>query len=113
MVVKKIYSFLIAGASEGTSAQGYAEKLNFEILSVGNLCRQQVLLKQTLVKKIQESLDFDFLIFDELLVNLFIDRVFSKKNAEQTLILDGLSRIILQVKFFNNFLNRFYQIFSF
>ena len=108
MAVKKIFSFFGSpGAGKGTLAQSCAEKLNFEILSVGNLCRQQILLKTDIGKKIEESLNRNSLISDELIVNMVNDWVLSRNNTAETLILDGFPRTTLQVKLFNDFLNRF------
>lgn len=107
MAVKKIFSFFGSpGSGKGTLAQSCAEKLNFEILSVGNLCRKQILLKTDVGNKIEESLRSNCLIPDQLIVDMVSDWVLSKIPKSNILILDGFPRTILQVKIFNSFLKR-------
>ncbi len=107
MAVKKIFSFFGSpGAGKGTLAQNCAEKLNFEILSVGNLCRKQILLQTDVGNKIEESLRKNCLIPDQLIVDMVSDWILSKSAKADILILDGFPRTILQVKLFNSFLKR-------
>lgn len=108
MAVKKIFSFFgPPGAGKGTLAQLCARKMNFEILSVGNLCRQQVLLKTDIGKRINSYLLSNNLIDDELIVNMVNDWVLSQSNNISNLILDGFPRTISQFNLFKAFINKF------
>lgn len=108
MVVKSIFSFFgPPGAGKGTLAQNCAELLDFEILSVGNLCRQQILLKTDIGKRVKKFLDDSHLIADELIAHMVNDWVLSKIQIKDVLILDGFPRTKQQVELFKSFLNRF------
>lgn len=114
MAVKKIYSFFGSpGAGKGTLAQLCAQNLNFEILSVGSLCRQQVLLNTDIGKKIDKALKCNSLIDDKLILSMVNDWVLSNLMSTEVLILDGFPRTIMQVDLFKSFLNRYLPVVEF
>lgn len=104
----KIYSFFgPPGSGKGTLAQFSAQKMNFEILSVGNLCRKLIAFNFDLGKEIKRYLDSESLIPDELIVNMVNDWVLSKVDSSNNLILDGFPRNIVQAELFLKFLNKY------
>jgi len=102
-VKKKVLLFLGApGAGKGTLARRCVQKLSYEQLSTGNLCREHVAHGSDIGKKIDLALKSGKLIDDSLITTMVIDWLNMHPEKERV-ILDGYPRTIIQAETFNEF----------
>lgn len=96
---KKIFTFLSPpGGGKGTLAQHCADKLNFLVLSTGDLFRQHVSNKTNIGQELNKYMEKGQLVPDELVVKMVKEWLISRKESERGIILDGFPRTVGQAQ---------------
>ena len=96
---KMIFTFLSApGGGKGTLAQRCADKLNFLVLSTGDLFRQHVSNKTNIGQELNSYMEKGQLVPDELVVKMVKEWLVSRKESDRAIILDGFPRTVTQAQ---------------
>lgn len=96
-----IFSFLGApGSGKGTVATDCAKKLNFKVLSTGNLCRESIARGDELGKSIEQYIAQGQLIPDELVTNMVESWLAKESQESAPIVLDGYPRTQKQAELF-------------
>lgn len=96
---KTIFTFLSApGAGKGTLAQQAANKLNFIVLSTGDLFRQHIANNTTIGQELKKYMDKGELVPDDLVISMVREWLLSVKDSDRQIILDGFPRTDVQAK---------------
>lgn len=106
---KTIFSFIGApGSGKGTLAEQCAQKLDFIVLSTGNLCRKNIAQKTELGKKLEKYTNSGQLAPDDLITNMVKEWLKENIKKVKPIILDGYPRTAKQA---DSFLKMLYQEF--
>ncbi len=98
---KTIFSFFgPPGCGKGTLSERAVERLDFEMLSTGNLCRQHISQKTELGKMLNRFIEKGDLVPDELITDMVKDWLKSQEAQDKTIILDGYPRTKRQAELF-------------
>lgn len=90
---KVIYSFFGApGAGKGTLAAQCVEKLGYQVLSTGDLCRKNVAMQTEIGKQVEQFMKEGKLVPDDLVIDMVKDWLLSSADKEKPVILDGFPR---------------------
>lgn len=96
---KSIFTFLGApGSGKGTIAQLAVKKLNFLVLSTGDLFRQYIVSRSAIGAKLNKYMARGELVPDELVIEMVRDWLIAMKNTDRQIILDGFPRTSFQAK---------------
>lgn len=96
---KMIFTFLSApGAGKGTLAQRCAEKLNFLVLSTGDLFRQHTANNTTIGQELKKYMEAGQLVPDELVVKMVKEWLIARRESDRPIILDGFPRTGVQAQ---------------
>jgi adenylate kinase len=96
---KFIFTFLSApGAGKGTLAQQAASKLNFIVLSTGDLFRQHIANNTTIGQELKKYMDKGELVPDDLVISMVKEWLLSVKDTDRQIILDGFPRTDVQAQ---------------
>ncbi len=96
---KMIFTFLSPpGGGKGTLAQRCADKLNFLVLSTGNLFRQHISNKTNIGQELSKYMEKGQLVPDKLVVDMVKEWLVSRKDSDRAIILDGFPRTALQAQ---------------
>jgi adenylate kinase len=96
---KTIFSFFGApGSGKGTLAERCIEKLNFKVLSTGNLCRAAMNKDDEKSKLITSILKTGKLVPDELITDMVEEWLEKETSDNKTIILDGYPRTAKQAE---------------
>ena len=104
----KIIMLGAPGAGKGTQAKMIAEKCGIPHISTGDIFRANIKNGTELGKKAKEYMDKGFLVPDELVCDLVVDRI-QQADCEKGYILDGFPRTIPQAEALENALNAIEQ----
>lgn len=85
------------GAGKGTQAKKIASKIGMPHISTGDIFRENIKRRTELGKKAKVYIDQGFLVADELVIELIMDR-FSLPDCKEGYVLDGFPRTIFQAK---------------
>ena len=91
------------GAGKGTQAELLSQKLKIPHLSTGAILRNKLLDKDSLSKKLKETIDSGNLVSDDILNDMLVDRL-EMSDCKNGFILDGYPRTLSQKDFLSNFL---------
>lgn len=106
-MTKTIFSFFgPPGSGKGTLAQKLVQRLNFQVLSTGNLCREHVSNGTEFGKMLDQYLKNGQLIPDALITDMVIDWLVLHEKRIDPVILDGFPRTQGQAKQFFDFLKK-------
>ncbi len=96
---KTIFTFLSApGGGKGTLAQKAIDKLNFIVLSTGDLFRQYIANSTNIGLELKKYMDKGELVPDELVISMVKEWLLSIKDSDKPIILDGFPRTSVQAK---------------
>lgn len=104
----KIIMLGAPGAGKGTQAKMIAEKCGIPHISTGDIFRANIKNGTELGAKAKEYMDKGFLVPDELVCDLVVDRI-QQADCEKGYILDGFPRTIPQAEALENALNAIEQ----
>ena len=93
----KIIMLGAPGAGKGTQAKKIAAKYNIPHISTGDIFRANIKNGTELGKKAKTYMDQGLLVPDDLVVDLFVDRV-GQDDCESGYVLDGFPRTIPQAE---------------
>ncbi len=103
---KTIYSFLGApGSGKGTLAELCVSKLNFKVLSTGNLCRAAMSRDDEKSKLISSIIKEGKLVPDDLITDMVENWLEKETTGDRPVILDGYPRTEKQAELLLNLLN--------
>ncbi len=88
------------GAGKGTQAQKLAKEEGFEIISTGDIIRNEIKQETNVGKQIKQYVSKGELVPDEFVVDLVISKL-----AAEKIIFDGFPRTLGQAKFLEEKLN--------
>lgn len=97
----KIIMLGAPGAGKGTQAKKIAEKYSIPHISTGDIFRANIKNGTELGKKAKTFMDQGFLVPDELVVDLVVDRV-NQEDCSNGYVLDGFPRTIPQAEALDN-----------
>ena len=89
------------GAGKGSLSQICVRRLNWQQLSTGNLCRQQILEQTSIGKEIDFALKSGKLINDSLITSLVKDWLLAEIKTYKVIIFDGFPRTCAQAEEFS------------
>lgn len=96
MARTKIIIFIAPpGAGKGSISQECVQKLGWEQLSTGNLCREHIAKGTEIGQKIDFAIKSGKLISDSLIVDM-VRKWFADKNTDNAVLLDGFPRTVPQ-----------------
>jgi len=102
---KTIFTFFgPPGCGKGTLASKLVERLGFEVLSTGNLCRSHIAQATEFGKLLDEYLKKGAMVPDSLIIDMVTDWLKSKVKQNLPIILDGFPRTQAQADAFLNYL---------
>lgn len=111
---KTIFSFFGApGSGKGTLAERCVEKLNFKVLSTGNLCRSAMTKDDEKSKLITTIIKEGKLVPDELITDMVEEWLTKETTDNKTIILDGYPRTAKQAELLLNLLNTNFKDYTF
>lgn len=111
---KTIFSFFGApGSGKGTLAERCVEKLNFKVLSTGNLCRSAMTKDDEKSKLITSIIKEGKLVPDELITDMVEDWLAKETTDNKSIILDGYPRTAKQAELLLNLLNTNFKDYKF
>ena len=96
------------GAGKGTQADNIVKNFNLYKISTGDLLREEMKKNTDLGKKIKTKIDQGLLVSDDIINNLIVEILSSKKNING-LIFDGYPRNLNQVKSLDSLINKYNQ----
>jgi adenylate kinase len=103
----EIYIFMgPPGAGKGSLSSLCCQKLGWEQLSTGNLCREHIAQNSDIGKQIDFLIKSGKLISDSLILTLVRDWLFDRVQQKKTIILDGFPRTLSQATALDTFLKR-------
>jgi adenylate kinase len=106
MQLEKIILIMGApGSGKGTQGKMLAQKAGYEYFSTGDVLRGLVKQETELGKKVKSIIDQGYIIPDELMHDIFIDKIGSIKA--QAVIVDGYPRTMGQVSILEEVVSRF------
>jgi len=88
------------GSGKGTLARLCKERLGFEILSTGELCRKHITKKTDFGLKIDELLKVGHLVPDDLITDMVKEWLSDAIDIDKPIILDGYPRTLGQAQLF-------------
>lgn len=90
---KTIFSFFGApGSGKGTLAQQCVSKLGFQVLSTGNLCRENIAKQTEFGKELQRYTSEGKLVPDDLIIGMVKPWLIERISSNSPIILDGFPR---------------------
>jgi len=111
---KTIFSFFGApGSGKGTLAERCVEKLDFKVLSTGNLCRTAMTKDDEKSKLITSIIKEGKLVPDELITDMVQDWLNKETKDNKSIILDGYPRTAKQAELLLNLLNTNFKDYKF
>ena len=96
------------GAGKGTQADNIVKNFNLYKISTGDLLREEMKKSTDLGKKIKTKIDQGLLVSDDIVNNLIIKILSSKKNIN-SLIFDGYPRNLNQAKSLSSYWQFFFM----
>ncbi|MBT4952136.1 MAG: adenylate kinase, partial [Pelagibacteraceae bacterium] len=96
------------GAGKGTQAQFIVKKFNYFQLSTGDLLRNEIKLKSSLGKEIEELISNGKFVSDKI-VNTLLAKSIANLKFRDRIIFDGYPRNIIQAENLENVLAEFDQ----
>ena len=96
------------GAGKGTQADNIVKNFNLYKISTGDLLREEMKKSTDLGKKIKTKIDQGLLVSDDIVNNLIIKILSSKKNIN-SLIFDGYPRNLNQAKSLDSLIKKYNQ----
>jgi len=98
VTTKTIFSFLGApGCGKGTLAEQCVNKLDFKMVSTGNLCREEIARRSDKGKMIAEYTRTARLVPDAVIAEM-LENWLNKQTGDHPIILDGFPRTRAQAK---------------
>ncbi|MFH1644324.1 MAG: nucleoside monophosphate kinase [bacterium] len=98
---KTIFSFIgTPGSGKGTLAEQCEKKLDFVVLSTGNLCRKNIAKKTELGKKLEKYTNSGKLAPDDLITKMVKEWLTENIKNNKPIILDGYPRTAKQADLF-------------
>ena len=85
------------GAGKGTQAEMLTQKLSIPAISTGNMLRDAISNGTALGMQVKTYMDGGLLVPDELILNIFEERV-AQPDCARGFILDGVPRTLAQAK---------------
>lgn len=85
------------GAGKGTHAQMLSENFGFNIISTGDIIRNEISSKTEIGSRIEDYVNAGELVPDDLVVNLVVDNIKGEK-----IIFDGFPRTVEQAEFLDD-----------
>ncbi len=111
---KTIFSFFGApGSGKGTLAERCVGKLNFKVLSTGNLCRAAMTKEDEKSKLITSIIKEGKLVPDELITDMVEEWLTKETTDNKSIILDGYPRTAKQAELLLNLLNTKFKDYKF
>ena len=96
------------GAGKGTQADNIVKNFNLYKISTGDLLREEIKKNTDLGKKIETKIDQGLLVSDDIINNLIVKILSSKKNING-LIFDGYPRNLNQAKSLDTLIKKYNQ----
>ena len=96
------------GAGKGTQADNIVKNFNLYKISTGDLLREEMKKNTDLGKKIKTKIDLGSLVSDDIINNLIVKILSSKKNIDG-LIFDGYPRNLNQAKSLDALIKKYNQ----
>ncbi len=94
-----IYVFLgPPGVGKGSLSKLCVEKLGWQQLSTGNLCRMHIANQTDIGKKIDFIIKSGKLVPDDVITEMVSDWLIKNYDSNRTIILDGFPRTVIQAK---------------
>lgn len=104
-----VFTFLgKPGSGKGTLAENCVAKLNFKMLSTGNLIREHIAKDTEMGRKLKEYTNAGKLVPDELIIGLAKEWITKNAPGGRPLILDGFPRTSVQAEELLTFLSKEY-----
>ncbi|MBD3231517.1 adenylate kinase [Candidatus Dependentiae bacterium] len=102
---KVIFTFFGApGCGKGTLAEQAVNKLGFQVISTGDLCRKNIAEQTEVGKEIEKIIKAGKLVPDELITGMLTDWIKQNADPDKPLILDGFPRTKGQARIFAQYL---------
>ena len=102
----------LPGVGKGTQADNIVKNFNLYKISTGDLLREEIKKSTDLGKKIKTKIDQGLLVSDDLINNLMVKILSSKKNIND-LIFDGYPRNLNQAKSLDSLIKKYNQKISY
>lgn len=83
------------GSGKGTQAASLSKELGIPHISTGDLFRENIAQRTPLGQKVQDVMKTGRLVSDELVLNMFFDRI-ARPDCSQGYLLDGFPRTMAQ-----------------
>ncbi|MCX5925281.1 MAG: nucleoside monophosphate kinase [Candidatus Dependentiae bacterium] len=101
----EIYIFVgPPGSGKGSLASICFERIGWEMLSTGNLCRKHIAEQTEIGQEIDFAIKSGKLVSDELISQMVAQWFVGKSGQEKAVILDGYPRTLRQAETFDNLL---------
>lgn len=94
------------GSGKGTQGKLLAQKTGYKYFSTGDVLRDLVNRQTKLGAKVKSIIDQGYIIPDELMHDIFIDKIGSI-NSASAVVVDGYPRTLGQVKILEEVVNKF------
>ena len=98
----------LPGSGKGTQGNILSKVFNLYKISTGDLLRDEIKKKSTLINKIKTVIDKGLLVSDDIINNL-VENVLSNKNYYNRLIFDGYPRTMNQAKHLDVLVKKYNQ----
>ncbi|MBZ2279621.1 nucleoside monophosphate kinase, partial [Buchnera aphidicola] len=102
----------LPGTGKGTQGQFILNKYNIPKISIGDILREHIHLKNSIGKKIINIVNQGKLVSDAIVCLLVKSRI-NKKDCKNGFLLDGFPRTIKQAKYLSNHKIKIDYVFNF
>ena len=102
----------LPGSGKGTQGNILSKVFNLYKISTGDLLRDEIKKKGTLINKIKAVIDKGLLVSDDIINNL-VENILSNKNYYNRLIFDGYPRTLNQAKYLDILVKKYNQKISY
>jgi len=102
----------LPGSGKGTQGNILSKVFNLYKISTGDLLRDEIKKKSTLINKIKTVIDKGLLVSDDI-INSLVENILSNKNYYNRLIFDGYPRTLNQAKHLDVLVKKYNQKISY